>query len=87
MTESSSPPNHKGRTSKDGPKKTPSDVLTNPVSLMMALIFALPSLGTFLGLYYGTDNLVIASVTGLGIHFVILAFSGRISARLDRIIN
>ena len=37
--------------------KTSINVLTNWVSISMALIFALPSLGVFLGIYYGTGNL------------------------------
>ena len=67
--------------------KTPINVLTNWVSISMALIFALPSLGVFLGIYYGTDNLVVAAVVGFGIHFVTLAFSGRISKYLNEVMN
>ncbi|MDH3695709.1 MAG: hypothetical protein OEQ94_08750 [Nitrosopumilus sp.] len=70
-------------------KKTekPIDVLTNWVSISMALIFALPSLGAFLGIYYGTGNLIIAAVLGFAVHFVTLAFSGRISKYLNEIMN
>jgi hypothetical protein len=53
----------------------------------MALIFALPSLGVFLGIYYGTGNLVIGAVLGFGVHFVTLALSGRISKHLNKIMN
>ena len=67
--------------------KTPINVLTNPVSISMALIFALPSLGIFLGIYYGTGNLIIGAVLGFGVHIVTLAFSGRISKYLDKIMN
>ena len=67
--------------------ETPINVLTNPVSISMALIFALPSLGIFLGIYYGTGNLVIAAVLGFAVHFVTLAFSGRISKYLNEIMN
>ncbi|MFQ5782358.1 MAG: hypothetical protein ACE5GR_04820 [Nitrosopumilus sp.] len=67
--------------------KTPINVLTNWVSISMALIFALPSLGVFLGIYYGTGNLVVAAVLGFGIHFVTLAFSGRISRYLNEVMN
>ena len=67
--------------------KTPINVLTNWVSISMALIFALPSLGVFLGIYYGTGNLVVAAVLGFGIHFVTLAFSGRISKYLNEVMN
>ncbi len=66
---------------------TPINVLTNPVSISMALIFALPSLGIFLGIYYGTGNLIVGAVLGFGVHIVTLAFSGRISKYLDKIMN
>ncbi len=67
--------------------ETPINVLTNPVSIAMALIFALPSLGIFLGIYYGTGNLIIGAVLGFGVHIITLAFSGRISKYLDKIMN
>ena len=67
--------------------KDPINVLTNWVSISMALIFALPSLGVFLGIYYGTGNLVVGAVLGFVIHFVTLAFSGRISKYLNEIMN
>ena len=54
--------------------KTSINVLTNWVSISMALIFALPSLGVFLGIYYGTGNLLIGAVLGFVVHFVTLAF-------------
>ncbi len=67
--------------------ETSIDILTNWVSISMALIFALPSLGVFLGIYYGTGNLIIAAVLGFGFHFVTLVFSGRISTYVDKIMN
>ena len=67
--------------------ETPINVLTNWVSISIALIFALPSLGVFLGIYYGTGNLVIGAVIGFGIHFVTFAFSGRISNYLNKVMN
>ncbi len=67
--------------------ETSIDILTNWVSISMALIFALPSLGVFLGIYYGTGNLIIGAVLGFGVHFVTLAFSGRISKYLNEIMN
>jgi hypothetical protein len=63
------------------------DVLTNWVSISLALIFALPSLGVFLGIYYGTGNLIIGAVLGFGVHFIIFAFSERISKYLNKIMN
>jgi hypothetical protein len=53
----------------------------------MALLFVLPSLGIFLGVYYVFENLYIGAVLGFVVHFVILALSGRISKRLDEIMN
>ena len=67
--------------------ETSIDILTNWVSISLALIFALPSLGVFLGIYYGTGNLIIGAVLGFGVHFLTLAFSGRISKYLDKIMN
>jgi len=67
--------------------ETSIDILTNWVSISMALIFALPSLGVFLGIYYGTGNLIIGAVLGFGVHFVTLAFSSRISNYLNKIMN
>jgi len=74
---------------KSPPKKneTSIDILTNWVSISMALIFALPSLGIFLGIYYGTGNLIVGAVLGFGVHFVTLAFSSRISKYLNKIMN
>ena len=57
------------------------------VSAFMGMIFTLPSLGVFLGIYFGTGELVIAAVLGFGLHFVTLAFSGRISKLLTEIMN
>ncbi len=67
--------------------ETSINILTNWVSISMALIFALPSLVVFLGIYYGTGNLIIGAVLGFGVHFVTLVFSGRISKYLDKIMN
>jgi len=63
------------------------DILTNWVSISLALIFALPSLAVFLGIYYGTGNLIIGAVLGFGVHFILFAFSGRISQYLNKIMN
>ena len=67
--------------------ETSIDILTNWVSISMALIFALPSLGIFLGIYYGTGNIIVGAVLGFGVHFVTLAFSSRISKYLNKIMN
>ena len=51
-------------------------------STIMGVILAVPSLGVFLGIYFGTGNLIVGAIVGFVIHFVILAFSGRISKLL-----
>lgn len=68
-------------------KETSIEILTNWVSISMAMIFALPSLGLFLGIYFGTGNLIIGAVAGFGVHFVIFAFSDRISKFLTKIMS
>ena len=55
------------------------------VSSFLAMIFTLPPLGIFLGIYFGIGNLIVGAVVGFGIHFVILAFSGKISKAITRI--
>ncbi len=64
-----------------------SDLLVKTIwkSSVLAVIFVVPALSIFLGIYYSTGNLIIAAVIGFGIHFVTLAFSGRISKWLVNI--
>ena len=57
------------------------------VSTFMGMIFSLPPLGIFLGIYFGTGNLVIGAVLGFGVHFVTLAFASRISKCLTQIMS
>ena len=57
------------------------------VSSFLAMIFALPPLGIFLGIYFYTGELLIGAAIGFGIHFVILAFSGRISKVVTKLIS
>ena len=57
------------------------------VSTFMAMIFALPSIGLFLGIYFGTGNLVLGAAVGFGVHFIILAFSSRISKFLTDVMS
>jgi hypothetical protein len=49
------------------------------VSSFLAMIFSLPPLGLFLGIYFLTGELVLGAAIGFGVHFIILAFSGKIS--------
>ncbi|MBI2006676.1 MAG: hypothetical protein HYS75_05405 [Nitrosopumilales archaeon] len=57
------------------------------ISTFLAMIFALPALGIFIGIYYFTGNLIVGAVLGFSMHFVTLAFSGRISKWLLKIIS
>ncbi len=57
------------------------------VSSFLAMIFALPPLAVFLGIYYLTGELLIGAVLGFGLHFVILAFSGRISKVITKLVS
>ena len=51
------------------------------VSSFLAMIFAIPPLALFLGIYFLTGELIIGAIIGFGVHFVILAFSGKISKK------
>ncbi len=57
------------------------------VSSFLAMIFTLPPLALFLGIYYLTGELIIGAVIGFGFHFVILAFSGRISKIITKVMS
>ena len=57
------------------------------VSTFLALVLTIPSLGLFLGIYFGTGNLLAGAVVGFGLHFVTLAFSERISKNLTSILS
>jgi len=57
------------------------------VSTFMGMIFSLPPLGIFLGIYFGTGNLIVGAVLGFGVHFVTLAFSSKISKFLTQIMS
>ena len=57
------------------------------VSSFLAMIFTLPPLGIFLGIYFFTGELIIGAVIGFGFHFVILAFSGKISKIVTKLVS
>ena len=57
------------------------------VSSFLAMIFALPPLAVFLGIYFLTGELIIGAVIGFGLHFIILAFSGRISKVITKLVS
>ena len=65
----------------------PSELLVKTIwkSSVLAVIFTVPALTIFLGIYYTVGNLILAAVLGFGMHFVTLAFSGRISKWLAKI--
>ena len=60
------------------------DIVTNTiwVSTFLAMILSLPPLGLFLGIYFLTGNIIIGAILGFGTHFIILAFSTKISKLL-----
>lgn len=70
-------------------KEIPTELLIRTiwVSTFLAMIFSIPPIGIFLGIYYGVGNLVLAAVLGFGVHFVILIFSGRISKFLVKLVS
>ena len=57
------------------------------VSSFLAMIFALPPLTVFLGIYFLTGELIIGAIIGFGLHFVILAFSGKISKTITKLMS
>ncbi len=71
-------------------KKNPNE---SPVTLskilwkgsILAIIFAIPALVIFLGIFYGTGNLIVGAILGFGVHFATLAFSSRISKWLVKL--
>ncbi len=69
--------------------KVSTETLVNTiwVSAFMGMIFTIPPLGVFLGLYFGTGELLVAVILGFGLHFIILAFSDRISKTLTEIMH
>ena len=57
------------------------------VSTAIALILSLPSLGVFLSLLHLTDNMLIGTIVGFTIHFVLLALSPRTSQALSSLFD
>ncbi|NIM25801.1 MAG: hypothetical protein GTN35_05640 [Nitrososphaeria archaeon] len=70
-------------------KKVPPEVIINTIwiSTFLAMIFTLPALGIFLGIYYSTGNLVLGAVLGFSVHFAAFAFSGKISRFITKVMN
>jgi hypothetical protein len=65
------------------------EIVTNTIwiSTLLAMILSLPPLGLFLGIYSGTGNLILGLIVGFGVHFIILAFSSKISKFLTDIMS
>jgi hypothetical protein len=57
------------------------------VSTGMALIFSLPPLGLFIGLYEAQVHIGVAAGIGFGVHFATLAFSIKIAAGLSKLFD
>ena len=70
-------------------KKVSTELIINTIwiSTFLAMIFTIPALSLFLGIYYSTGNLALGAVLGFSTHFVTLAFSSRISKFLTKIMN
>ena len=74
--------------SRKKPDVTPEALInTIWVSTFLAMIFALPPLGLFLGIYFWTGELVVGAIVGFGVHFLTLAFSERISKAIIKIMR
>ncbi len=48
-------------------------------SAILALLFTVPALGLFLGIYWYTDNLLMGAIIGFAIHFLTIGLSHPIS--------
>ena len=57
------------------------------ISTFLAMILSLPPVVLFLGIYSVTGNLIIGLIVGFGVHFIILAFSSRISKFLTDVMS
>ncbi len=57
------------------------------VSTCLALILTLPPLAVFLSLVHGNDNILMGSILGFGLHFILFAFSGKISNALSSLLD
>jgi hypothetical protein len=55
------------------------------LSTAMALVLVLPPLAILVGINHSIGDILIASLVGFGVHFVILAFSVRICSQLERL--
>lgn len=56
-------------------------------SVILALLFTVPALGIFLGIYWHTDNLMIGILIGFTVHFITLGFSHPISRSISSFLD
>ncbi|RPJ29765.1 MAG: hypothetical protein EHM25_08320 [Nitrosopumilales archaeon] len=52
-------------------------------SVILALLFTVPTLGIFLGIYWHTDNLLMGVIIGFSIHFITFGFAHPISQSIS----
>jgi hypothetical protein len=57
------------------------------VSTALALILTLPALGVFIAVFQSSGNMLIGSIVGFCIHFVILSKSEKISTALTSLFD
>jgi hypothetical protein len=57
------------------------------VSSFLAMIFTIPPLSIFLGIYFLTGEVIIGAIIGFGLHFIILIFSGKISKIITKMMS
>jgi hypothetical protein len=57
------------------------------VSTALAVILTLPALGVFIAVSQNSGNILVGSVIGFGLHFLLLSTSGRISSVLSSILD
>ena len=52
------------------------------VSTALGLILSLPPLGLFMAVFHGSGNILLGSIIGFGLHFILLSVSEKISSSL-----
>jgi hypothetical protein len=57
------------------------------VSTALALILTLPPLGVFIAISHNSGNILIGSIIGFSLHFLLLSASGRISSAFSSILG
>jgi hypothetical protein len=56
-------------------------------SVILALLFTVPALGIFLGIYWYTENIIMGAIIGFAIHFITLGFSYPISQSISSFLD